>query len=406
MTIIAAEVPQVKRNSLLCYNLGMDKIEEVLTRGVEKIYPSKEELEKRISSGKPLRVYIGVDPTGSRLHIGHSIGLTKLQQFADAGHEAILLFGTGTVLVGDPSQRTEARKQITQEEIEQNIKTWKEQVASIIDFDKVTVKQNADWLLKLGLKDIIEIMSHISSVQLFKRDNFQKRIERGDTVWSHEVLYPLLQGYDSVAMDVDVEIGGTDQMFNMLVGRELLQKMKGKDKIVLTTPMIVGTDGQPMSKSSGNCIWLDDKPEEMYGKVMSIPDEVMDPYETLLTTINSDESKKIAPIDRKKQLAYTIVKRFRNKEAADAAQQHFEKTVQQHETPTDIPSFSLKSITTLVSLLVDSKLATSKSEAKRLIEQGGVEVDGKKVIDSNFSIEPKDGIIIKAGKRKYIKISK
>ncbi|MCR4263632.1 MAG: tyrosine--tRNA ligase, partial [Candidatus Roizmanbacteria bacterium] len=241
--------------------------EELLSRGVDTIYPNREMLESRISTGKPIRVYIGVDPTGHKLHIGHSIGLSKLQQFADTGHEAILLFGTGTVLVGDPSQRSEARKRITKEEIDENIKTWKKQVSSIIDFDKVKIVRNSDWLLKLGLVDIINIMSNISATQLFKRENFQKRIERGDTVWSHETLYPLLQGYDSVAMDVDLEIGGTDQTFNMLVGRELMQKMRGKEKFVLTTPMILGTDGQQMSKSTGNCVWLDDSPQDMYGKI-------------------------------------------------------------------------------------------------------------------------------------------
>ncbi|HLB60035.1 MAG TPA: tyrosine--tRNA ligase [Patescibacteria group bacterium] len=381
----------------------MDAIKEVLTRGVEKIYPSREELEKVLQSGKKLRVYLGVDPTGTRLHIGHSIGLTKLQQFADAGHDAILLFGTGTVLVGDPSQRSEARKRITKEEIDESIKTWKEQVSPIIDFEKVTIKQNAEWLLKLTLPEIIELMSHISSVQLFKRDNFQKRLDRGDTVWYHETLYPLLQGYDSVAMDVDLEIGGTDQTFNMLVGRELMQKMKGKEKFVLTTPMIVGTDGNQMSKSTGNCIWLDDTPENMFGKVMSIPDDVMDSYEMLLTTLDSNETKKMSPIDRKKNLAKAIVTRFHSEEQAEPSQAYFEKTVQHQELPADIPEFSIKPDTSLPSLLVDSKLVSSKSEARRLIEQGGVEVDGKRVTDPNRIISVRDGMIIKAGKRKYVK---
>src|SRR3989338_5798637 len=194
----------------------MDSINTVLTRGVKEILPSREGLETLIR-GKKIRVYLGVDPTGSKLHLGHTIPMRKLQEFADLGHEAILVFGTGTVLVGDPSQRTQTRKKITKEEIEGNIKTWKQQAEKIIDFDKVQIKQNGDWLLKLTVPAIINIASNISSVQLFKRDMFQERIKRGDTVWTHEALYPLFQGYDSVAMDVDLEIGGTDQTFNMLI---------------------------------------------------------------------------------------------------------------------------------------------------------------------------------------------
>lgn len=383
----------------------MNQAEELLTRAVDTIYPEKAALEKRISANKPLRVYMGVDPTGTKLHIGHSIGLSKLQQFADAGHEAILLFGTGTVLVGDPSQRSEARKRITSEEIEENIKTWKEQVSSIIDFETVTVKQNADWLLTLDLQHIIELMSHISATQLFKRDNFQKRIERGDTVWSHELLYPLLQGYDSVAMDVDLEIGGTDQTFNMLIGRELMQKMRGKEKFVLTTPMILGTDGQQMSKSTGNCVWLSDTPEDMYGKIMSIPDNQIKSYAELLTSLDTDELKNSEPIHQKKMLAHAIVSKFQDREKANRAQEHFEKTVQNREVPDDIPTFKYdQSNTSLVSILVDSQLASSKSEAKRLIQQGGVEVNEKKITNPGESVTLKDGMIIRAGKRKYAKI--
>lgn len=382
----------------------MDKAQQLLTRGVDTIYPTKEALEKRVANGKPLRVYMGVDPTGMRLHVGHSIGLSKLQEFANAGHEAILLFGTGTVLVGDPSLRAETRKQITQEEIDENIKTWKSQVSKIIDFDKVQVKQNADWLLKLTLPEVIKLMSHVSATQLFKRESFQKRIDKGDTVWYHETLYPLLQGYDSVAMDVDLEIGGTDQMFNMLVGRELMQKMKGKEKFVLTTPMILGTDGQQMSKSSDNCIWLDDSPEDMYGKVMSIPDEVMDQYETMLTNLDTNETKKLSPIGRKKNLANAIVTRFHNADKASSAQGNFEKTVQNKEVPQDVREHIYDAVITLTALLVHSGLSSSKSEARRLISQGGVAINEGIVADPNYAVPRIDGTIIRAGKRNYIKL--
>ncbi|MCG2692026.1 tyrosine--tRNA ligase, partial [Microgenomates group bacterium] len=220
-------------------------IDEVLTRGVEQILPSKEGLKKLMQT-KKIRLYLGIDPTAKGLHLGHTVPLRKLQQFADLGHEVILLFGTGTVLVGDPSGRDKGRKLITQKEIEENIKTWKKQVSPILNFKKIKLKQNGDWLLKLSLKELIQIASKISAIQLFKREMFQRRLKLGDTVWYHETLYPLLQGYDSVVMDVDLEIGGTDQTFNMLIGRELQQKINHKEKYVLAGKMIMGTDGQPM----------------------------------------------------------------------------------------------------------------------------------------------------------------
>src|SRR3989338_6796009 len=257
----------------------MTSIEEILTKRVAQILPSKEGLAELITA-KKIRVYLGVDPTGSKLHLGHTIPMRKLQEFAELGHEAILVFGTGTVLVGDPSQRAQTRKKITEEEIAENIKTWKQQAEKIIDFDKVQIKQNGDWLLKLTVPAIINIASNVSSVQLFKRDMFQERIKRGDTVGTHEALYPLFQGYDSVAMDVDLEIGGTDQTFNMLIGRELQKKMANREKYVLTTPLISGVDGQPMSKSTNNCIWLDDKPGDMFGKIMSMADTQIGEYWT------------------------------------------------------------------------------------------------------------------------------
>src|SRR3989344_3115188 len=222
-------------------------IAEVLTRAVDQVLPTKAGL-KKIMQAKKIRLYQGFDPTATRLHLGHTVGLRKLMEFANLGHEVIFLFGTGTVLVGDPSQRQKARNLITQKEIENNIKDWKRQVKPIVDLSKVIIRENGDWLTNLKLKDIIEIASKISAIQLFKREMFQRRIEAGDTVWYHETLYPLLQAYDSVVMDVDLEIGGTDQEFNMLIGRELMRKMKGKEKNDLTTPSILGPDGNQMSK--------------------------------------------------------------------------------------------------------------------------------------------------------------
>lgn len=393
-------------------NTNLKKIEGVLTRSVEQVLPTKAGL-KRLMRRKKIRLYLGIDPTGSRLHLGHTIALRKLQEFADLGHESILLIGTGTVLAGDPSERDKARARITKKEIEQNITTWKKQASKILDFSKVKIKYNGDWLLKLKLKDIIEIASHISSIKLFKRDMFQRRLKRGDTVWMHETLYPLLQGYDSVAMDVDLEIGGTDQIFNMLIGRELQQKMKNREKFVLTFPMALGIDGKQMSKTSGNCVWLTDSPKEMFGRLMSIPDNLIIPYFELLTNkplklIREYEkglkSRKINPRDLKEKLALEIVKMYHSEGSAKKAAKEFNLVFREKKAPLKIPKIVIgKKIIEILDLLVKTKLASSKSEAKRLILQKGVRINDTLQKDWKKAIKIKKGGILQVGKRKFIK---
>ncbi|HEX9679732.1 MAG TPA: tyrosine--tRNA ligase [Candidatus Saccharimonadales bacterium] len=385
-------------------------MEDIFMRRVAKVLPDAKPL-KDLMSGKKIRVYLGIDPTGGQLHIGHAIGIKKLVEFAEAGHEAILLFGTGTVLVGDPSQRDSARKTVSQEEIETNIQTWKDQVAPIVDFDKVTIKQNGDWITQLSLKDLVEIASNISSVQLFKRDAFKRRIKRGDTVWFHETMYPLLQGYDSVVLDVDLEIGGTDQEFNMLIGRELQRKMKNREKFVLTTPMINGTDGQPMSKTSGNCVWLDDLAPDMYGKLMSVSDEQIIPYLELCTDVPlvevADLKQQIEaganPKEAKMRMAREITTIWHDNAAAQTAQEQWTAQFSGGELPEDIPSLELGvGSWELAELLVKTKLASSKSDAKRLIEQGGVRLNQNK-LDTD-SVDIKSGDILQAGKRRFVRV--
>ncbi|MDO8470961.1 MAG: tyrosine--tRNA ligase [bacterium] len=392
----------------------MTTIQEVLTRQVAQVLPLKEGLEALMKKRK-VRVYIGIDPTGGRLHLGHTIGLRKLQQFADLGHEAILVVGTGTVLAGDPSQREHARPSITMKEIEENMKTWKKQASKIIDFSKVKMRYNGDWLLKLTLKDILGIASHVSASQLFQRDMFQRRLAKGDTVWTHELLYPLLQGYDSVALDTDVEIGGTDQVFNMLMGRELQQKMKGREKFVLTIPMIVGLDGKQMSKTSGNTVNIEDPPEDMYGKIMSLRDELMISYFDLCTDVPMDEvkkleqdlaSQKISPRDLKMRLAREIVSKYHSEKKAQEAEQEFQHVFQRKELPTDIVEVSLgaKELS-LVDALVEANLASSKGEARRVIEQGGVKVAGIVEKDPNSRVSAGKGIVLQVGKRNFVKLN-
>ena len=375
-------------------------------RRIEKVLPSLEGLQK-LTAKRKIRLYQGFDPTGYRLHLGHTVGLRKLMEFANLGHEVIFLFGTGTVLVGDPSQRQKARKLITQKEIENNIKDWKRQVKPIVDLSKVTIRENGDWLTNLKLKDIIEIASNISAIQLFKREMFQRRIEAGDTVWYHETLYPLLQAYDSVVMDVDLEIGGTDQEFNMLIGRELMRKMKGKEKYVLTTPMILGTDGKQMSKTSGNCIWLNDAPDEMFGKLMRIPDSELQSYLENLTDIPYEEMNKLVmnPLAAKKRLALEVTGQFHGANTASQAQHRFEAVVQKGELPENISQVSLKQERlTLLELCIHADFGVSHAQIKRTIKQGGVGWNGERLTDPKQSVDIQGGGILKFGKRSYRKI--
>lgn len=380
----------------------MDKVEEVLTKAVEEIIPNKNSLEKLLKS-KRIRVYLGIDPTGTKLHVGHTIPLRKLQEFADLGHEAILVFGTGTVLAGDPSQRKEARKKISEGEIDENIKSWRNQASKVIDLNKVEIKKNGDWLLKLTISDILDIGSNVSAIQLFKRDMFNERLKRGDSVTFQETMYPLLQGYDSVAMDVDLEIGGTDQVFNMLIGRELQKKMKNREKFVLTTPLINGTDGKPMSKSSGNCIWLDDTPDDMFGKIMSIADGQIEEYWTNLTNLDLENLRKSNPMDAKKKLAHEIAKIYHGESSAQKAQTNFESTFQKGVGPKDAQKIKIGNAKSdLIDFLTEYNLVDSRSKAKRLLDDGAVEIDGQVVKDQK--VDFKDGQVVKIGKKKFVKV--
>ncbi len=380
----------------------MDKIEEVLTRGVASVLPDKNSLAK-LMAAKKIRVYLGIDPTGPRLHVGHTIPMRKLQAFADLGHDTILVFGTGTVLAGDPSQRKEKRAEITEEEVEKNIADWKKQAEKIIDFEKVKIVKNGDWLLKLTIPELIRIESQLSATQLFKRDMFQERLNRGDVVSYHETLYPVLQGYDSVHLDVDLEIGGTDQTFNMLVGRELQKKINNREKFVLATPLISGTDGQQMTKSTGNCIWLDDSPNDMYGKVMSVADSQLEEYWTNLTNFPSSELKDLKPLDAKKKLAFEIVKTFHGEAEAQKAQDDFQSTFQKGVAPQNLPEIKVQEPDVeLVDFLAKNNLAASKSEAKRLLKEGAIEIDGRTITESEVKFE--NNQVMRIGKKKFVRI--
>ena len=396
----------------------MDKVEELLTRGVEKIYPTKEELEKVLRSGKKLKLYQGFDPTGIQLHIGHMVGLRKLRQWQDLGHHVIFLIGDGTGQAGDPSGKKHAREKfLDRDELRKNSVDYIKQAGKIVRFEgenPVEVLFNGDWLNKLNLVDMLSIMDHLSFQQIFERDLFQERIKNGEEIKFREFFYPLLQGYDSVAMEVDLELGGSDQTFNMLVGRKLVAEILHKDKFVMTTPLLTDSQGVKIGKTEGNVIALTDKPEDLFGKIMALPDDVIVKGLEYLTDVSMEEINSIEdklnkgenPVAHKKKLAFEIVKQLNDDETARKAQENFEQTVQGEKLPDDIPVLQYNGTpsSNIAELLVQTKLAKSKTEAKRLIEQHGVSINGQTISDPNLQINITNDTIIRVGKRKFIKI--
>lgn len=396
--------------------MRMDKIEELLTRGVDKIYPSYEELEKNLRSVKKLRLYQGFDPTGVQMHIGHMIGLRKLKQWQNLGHEVIFLIGDGTGQAGDPSGKTRAREKfLSNTELRANAKDYVMQASKIVRFEgdnAVKILYNGDWLNKLTLPEILDIIGHFSFQQLAERDLFEKRMQSGETLNIREFFYPVLQAYDSVEMEVDLELGGSDQTFNMLCGRTLLKAMKGKDKFVMTTPLLSDSEGRKIGKTEGNVIALNDKPEDLYGKIMSLSDDVIVKGLEYLTDIPIEEVKQIEkklkedenPIIHKKRLAFEIVRQLSSEGDARTAQQEFEKVVQHKETPTgDLKIKPLNSGATITDALIELGFSSSRSEAKRLVEQGGATVANKTINDPTFKI-PEGESLIKVGNRKFGKV--
>lgn len=362
---------------------------------------------------RPIRVYLGIDPTGFHLTLGHSVVLRKLQQFAAAGHDVILLIGNGTVRIGDPTGKDSTRPMLTDAEIEANFKDWKKQASKILDFKKIKVMRNGDWLDKLTFVDLVKLMAKTTIQQLLERDMFQKRVEESRPIFGHEVIYPLLQGYDSVAMDVDLEIGGTDQTFNMMMGRTLQKAYNNKDKWVLATPIINGTDGRKMSKSYGNYIALTEDHLNMYGKLMSTADSEIITYFEVLTDIPTKEieamKKQISgganPMEFKKRLAFTITQMYHSESLAQEAAEHFQKTVQNKELPDEIKEVKVSGRKlNIVELLKQLEPQKSNSQLRRLVMQGGVEVDQAKVTDVGQELSLAKGQVVKVGKRSYYKI--
>lgn len=391
----------------------------ILMQGVEFGDPQTQEtmeaaLRERLAEDRPLRVYCGYDPTSPDLHLGHTITMRKLRQFQDLGHDAIFLIGDFTGLVGDPSDRESARRQQTPEQVAEKAETYLQQAFKILDPDKTIVRRNSEWLSKLSFIDVIELASHFTVQQFLARENFSRRYDKGDPVWLHEFLYALMQGRDAAAMETDVQLGGTDQLFNLLVGRKLQEIFGQRPQICLTFPILVGTDGYlRMSKSTGNYIGIDEPAEEMYGKVMSLPDHAMLDYYTLVTRFTPDQIASINqglgdgslhPRDVKMQLAREIVSIFHGDEAASEAEHHFRTVFQERELPPEMPIYALEGPTNVVEVITASGLAKSKSEARRLIQQGGVRLNGEKVESIEAVVTVEKEAVLQVGKRKFTRL--
>jgi tyrosyl-tRNA synthetase len=390
---------------------------KLLKRGTVEIF-TEDELSKKLinaaKTGKQLRIKLGLDPTSPDIHLGHTVALRKMRQFQDLGHKAVLLIGDYTARIGDPTGQNTTRPMLSPEQIEENAKTYLAQAGKILDTskDKLEVKHNSDWLEKMTLMELIQLAAKKTVAQMLQRDSFKLRLQNDIDVYTHEFIYPLMQGYDSVVVKSDVELGGTDQTFNNLVGRDIQRAYGQEPQIVITVPILVGLDGkEKMSKSKGNYIGVTDEPNDMFGKVMSISDEMMENYFTLLTDLPAEKitelvnSEKTHPKEAKVLLAKTIITQLYNEKDAESAAAEFDKVFAQGQLPDDIPEVKMSTEPIMASkLLVTCKLVPSGSEAKRMIKQGAVEIDKNKIDDPNTSITPADGMIIQVGKRKFARI--
>lgn len=395
------------------HHVSEEAVKAFLERAVENVYPDLGVVEKALSSGKKLRVYTGMDPTGPTLHMGHVIWLRKLAELQNMGHEVIMLIGDFTAMIGDPTDKSATRVPLTHKQVLENCKTYKEQASKFLEFNgenPAKIVFNSKWLAKMSFTDVIELASHFTVQQMLERDMFEKRIEEGKPVHLHEFLYPLMQGYDSVEMDVDMEVGGNDQTFNMLAGRTLMKEMKGKEKFVVTLQLLTDPSGKKMGKSEGNMIAFSDAPEEMYGKVMSWTDGMILPGFRLCTTVDLGEIERIEilmqkggnPVEFKHELARKVVEIFYDEKAGWDARAAFNAVHRDHEMPEDMPEISHRNGMTVVDALIEGKLVTSKTDARRQIEQGGVKIDGEVASDGNAIVS--SGQVIQKGKRYFVRI--
>jgi tyrosyl-tRNA synthetase len=391
-----------------------DDIKELLSRGIQTIYPTKEFLENKINKGERLTIYLGIDPTGNTLHLGHAIPIKKLAEFQKLGHKIILLMGDFTAMIGDPTDKSATRKQLTHKDVMKNLKNYKKQASKLISFkgkNAASFKFNSKWLGKMNFEEVASLASQMTVQQMLERDMFKKREEEGKPIYLHEFMYPLMQGYDSVAMDVDGEIGGNDQMFNMLCGRDLMKTVKNKEKFVITVKLLEDNSGKKMGKTENNMVALCDSPLEMYGKIMSWTDGLILPGFELCTNVSSLELDNIArelstntnPKDLKMKLARQIVSIYHDEKKGDEAEKNWENTFSKKEIPEDVEVFKVKQNTLLVDVFLNNKIISSKTDFRRLVESGAVtklETD-KKISDSHEKVE--EGTY-RIGKKRFCKI--
>lgn len=393
----------------------------VIKSGAAQIVPETALLEK-LKRGKPLNIKLGVDPTSPDLHIGHAVPFRKLRQFQDLGHEVTLIIGDGTALIGDPSGRNSTRPQLSREQIQANVKTYVDQAFLVLDPAKTTLRYNSEWILSLDMEALLKVLSHFTVARILERDDFHNRYASQRPISLHEFLYPVMQAYDSVVIRADVELGGTDQLFNLLAGRELMEKMGMEPQVCLTLPLLEGTDGvKKMSKSYGNYVGLTESPEDIFGKVMSIPDELMVKYYRLASDLPVGEidaleaglaSGEVHPNKAKRALARNIVAIYHDDASAASAEEHFDRLFKEHAAPDDIPLFEGELKTNddgqvyLAGLLCEARLAASAGEARRLIDGGGVKIDGTALPPKSYNVDPPDlrGATVQVGKRKFIRI--
>lgn len=393
-------------------------IAEFLNRGVERIYPSREALEKALLSGKQLTFYGGFDASASSLHIGNAIQIAKLAQLQALGHKIIFLIGDFTGMIGDPTEKKSARQQLDRATVTANAKVYKKQAAAWLSFsgrNAAVVTANSKTYDKMSVEAFIRLAANFTVQQMMVRDMFQERLKEEKPIYLHEFLYPLVQGYDSVALNVDGEIGGNDQTFNMLAGRDLMKALQGKEKFVVTNKLLVDAQGKKMGKTEGNVVSLDAGPEDMYGKIMTWPDGVLSSAFELCTKLTWDEVKEIQkrlentslnPRDFKMRLAREVTSIYHGKKKAALAEAGFVKMFQKGETPEEMPVIALKA-TNIVEILIETKLSPSKGDARRLIEQGGIKVSGEVIKDANYTVSiTKEGTVIQKGKREFRKIIK
>lgn len=388
-------------------------IDDLISRGVENIISSREALEELLNSNKKLNCYLGIDPTATRIHLGHAFSLRKLQQMVDLGHNVTFLIGSYTALVGDTSDKNDERPMLTIDQINANFETYKQQASKFLDFDKVNLVYNGDWLSKLSFKDIIELASNFSVNDFISRELIRKRLDSGKRVSLPETLYPLMQGYDSYHLDTDIQFGGTDQTFNMQAGRTLNKRLRDKESHIVAVGFLPGTDGRKMSKSWGNAIWLDDSPSEVFGKIMRINDELIKQYFIFATNIdlqqvndNIEQLQDSNPMELKKILARQVVKELHDQKASEEAEQHFIDTVQNKQAAENVEVIKVNqriNAQELLQIIKDNDLTTSKSEAQRLLNQGAIRINDK-VIQASDEITIDGTVELRVGKRRYLKL--